>query len=528
MVTHNEARTMGLHVSIRRQAAIGLLISGVVAAPAQAVSFSFTEGPATATRNVSLQLDGPPHAVSAVVSGSPRFETAVAAPPRGALAWRIDSTGPDGPRYAWVRYLDSDGAPIDELLRAQINLDRMPPATDRARLVWRGAVRTCRKGGPPVTLQRREAGRVRLTGVSDLSPLADARTRSFVGVPGPWRPLRLFRPGSVVGGPMAIQVRDTAGNRTPWITLTTPAARREIKLSADRRPFAYARHCQGDAGLGKIRSVNRVWRRGGRSLPNRARVKPRGSRLVWTNYSGQGLYPNWVHAGTELNERLRKRKSSAYRAGVAEVLAFSREARTETKRFRVNENLFADPDGGGTVPWRDGMGTAVLLALLEPAIPHGDAYEANLARKTAAEYLATFDVSHRSGGVRWSHRGPGAWYLEYTHRTRNRVLNGFMQSLVSLDRFSRQAGRRAKSDPAWKPLSLRARRLVREGAVSLAFWLPAYDLGKGKTRYALRSGPAAERYRKFHVQLLTQLGGVSYITAGQRKRFTTYAARWRR
>ena len=93
---------------------------------------------------------------------------------------------------------------------------------------------------------------------------------------------------------------------------------------------------------------------------------------------------------------------------------------------------------------------------------------------------------------------------------------------------ARQAGQRAKTNPAWLPLARRARGLVRRGAVALAYWLPAYDLGKGKTRYALGSGPASEQYRAYHVQLLHQLAGVRYVSASQKKRFRTFAARWSR
>ncbi len=447
------------------------------------------------------------------------------APATGAIAWSLDANS-DGRRYAWVRYLDRAGEPIGQLLRAQIILDRSPPTTDRARLVFRGTLRYCRAGGAPVAGGLPGRGGLRLTGVSDLSPVSDARALGPAGRPGPWRPLRSFRPSASVGSILGVQVRDAAGNASPWMTLATPKRRRVTIMTRGTHPFSYARHCERRSPTAVIRQVNARWRLSRGPLADRARVRPRGSALVWTNYAKQGLYPNWVHAGTELNERLRRRRVKDYRSGVSEVVALSRRDRAGRRTYRINENHFVTPDDRRRPPWRDGMGTAVLLALLAPAIPPGDAYEEALARDAAREYLATFSVNHRHGGALWTARGPGAWYLEYTYRSRRRVLNGFMQSLVSLDRFSRQAGKRAKHNPAWLPLARRARGLVRRGAVSLAYWLPAYDLGKGRTRYALGSGPASDHYRAYHVQLLRQLARVRYLTASQKARFVAYASRW--
>ena len=512
---------------IRTQLLLGLALAAVVSTPAAAAQFSFAEAPATRTPNATLQLTGPPSAVKAVISASPRFERHVDAPANGTLPWSLDATS-DGRRYAWVRYLDAAGGPIDELRRAEIILDRAPPSTDRARLVFRGTLRYCRAGDAPVAGGLPTGGRLRLAGVSDLSPVADARALGSDGRPGIWRPLRSFRPSASVASALGVQVRDAAGNASPWMILPTPARRRVAIISPSTHPFSYARHCEHRSPTAVIRQVNERWRVTRRPLADRARVRPLGSALVWTNYAKQGLYPNWVHAGTDLNERLRRRRVEGYRAGVSEVVAFSLQDRSGRRTYRINENHFVTPDDGRRPPWRDGMGTAVLLALLVPAIPPGDAYEDALARYAARQYLATFSVNHRDGGALWAARGPGAWYLEYTYRSRRRVLNGFMQSLVSLDRFSRQAGKRAKRDPAWLPLARRSRGLVRGGAVSLAYWLPAYDLGKGRTRYALGSGPASEQYRAYHVQLLRQLARVPYLTARQRTRFRSYAARWSR
>lgn len=173
------------------------------------------------------------------------------------------------------------------------------------------------------------------------------------------------------------------------------------------------------------------------------------------------------------------------------------------------------------------MGTGVILALLAPAIaPDAPAGERTLAREVAAEYLETFSVPWSRGGVVWDDGGPGAWYLEYAYRTRARVLNGFLQSVLSLSRFERQARRLAVRDPAWAPLAARARERVLAGTAAAARRLPAYDLGGGATRYSLTSGPATTKYRLYHVDLLEALARLPYVPPGRRAVFRRYAAAW--
>ena len=257
-------------------------------------------------------------------------------------------------------------------------------------------------------------------------------------------------------------------------------------------------------------------------------MRPAGSALTWTAYAGQGIVLNWVHAATDLNEDLRRGRTGRYRAGVAEVLAHSSVGRAPGGvRFRLNPNRFRDPDEPAVTHWRDGMGTALILALLVPALPpDAPAHERRRARDAAAQYLATFSVSHRHGGVVWRDAGPGDWYLEYAHRTGRRVLNGFMQAVVSLARFERQAARMAAADPSWAPLRAEARRRVAAGATAVHRWLPSFDLGPGATRYALGGGAATAHYRLYHAELLRLLAAVPYLPAAHRARFDHYRRRW--
>jgi hypothetical protein len=134
---------------------------------------------------------------------------------------------------------------------------------------------------------------------------------------------------------------------------------------------------------------------------------------VWTYYAGQGVALNWVHAATELKVRLKRRRYDEYRAGVAEALALSTTGTGRTGRtYRPNENWFTTPGDGRRPPWRDAMGTAVLLASLTPAIA-SDAplHEREVAQRVAAQYwkrsMSTGAMAVFGGAT--EDRGSGSW-----------------------------------------------------------------------------------------------------------------------
>ena len=119
----------------------------------------------------------------------------------------------------------------------------------------------------------------------------------------------------------------------------------------------------------RIQRENSVWRASGAPGGDRSWWRPAGSHLTWTVYAGQGLFPNWVHAASELNGRLHDGPIASYRRAVSEIVAMSTLDRAGRRTFRVNENLFAVPEDGHPPPWRDAMGTGLILADLVPALP---------------------------------------------------------------------------------------------------------------------------------------------------------------
>ena len=134
----------------------------------------------------------------------------------------------------------------------------------------------------------------------------------------------------------------------------------------------------------------------------------------------------------------------------------------------------------------------------------------------------------RDGGVAADGSAGGRWYLEYAHEKgdRARVLNGFMQTLVSLNKFATQT-ERFGDDPRWSALGARAREYVRLGALELNAHLDEYDLGGGISRYSLtREGPAPDVYQTYHRQLLRLLQEVDYLPKAWREHFSDMRVAW--
>ncbi len=484
--------------------------------------------PVTARPDVSVAIRGPPGAARAELANAADFAGAVRVAAAGEVPWRLDDAGPDGPRQVFVRFLADGGHPLPGFDRAgRVDLDRTAPALGRARARQTRPVLVCAPGGRAVagTSRRRVPLAIRAVAADRLSGLRTIQARSplshprAVGDP-PWSlPAR-------PGGTVEIRAIDRVGNASPWRSLRVPAAAVEV-LAASTRPFTRATACPSIGQARLIRRVDRGWRAAGAPGGDRALLRPAGSNLTWTVYSGQGLFPNWVHAGTELNGRLHDGSPASYRAAVSEVVALSTLDHAGGRAFRVNENLFAVPEDGHPPPWRDAMGTGLILADLVPALPPGaDAHELDAARRIARQYLSTFSVDQRQGGVVLHPGGGGAWYLEYTYRTRDRVLNGFLQSVLSLGRFARQAERLSRRHPEWGALADRARERVRAGALAAYDWLPAYDLGGGACLYQLGGSVASPKYRAYHQDLLGDLARIPYLPTAWRDRFELYRVRW--
>ncbi len=279
-----------------------------------------------------------------------------------------------------------------------------------------------------------------------------------------------------------------------------------------------------------IARVNNWWVTTKTSLPcDRCDVLPPGTSLIWTFYKGQGLYPNWVRASREVIRLQRRGEMAAVRRGTFEILGNVSRVRLGKRYFRVIHSAYDAPDGQ-PAPWADAMGAGLILTLIVPSLPENPTpRQIALARTRAEEHLRAFGVNYRKGGLASKGPGRGLWYLEYAYRrgAQVRVLNGSMQSLVSLDRFSRQATDMARRDPAWLPLAWQAQDYVIRGSIELARTLPKYDVGGGRSRYSFRFTEAAPlTYHLYHVDLLRKLEAIPYLPAQQRAVISRYRGLW--
>ena len=520
--------------------AFATLATLATAMPAFGVTGLVIDGGAPATNNpkVTLSLLPPADATSVEVALDEAFQTtrtfAVTARRPTEVEVLIPTAGPEERSVSfWVRYRNASDVLFGTSLTEAIVFDTLPPRVDAATYTQKTPVYVCTVGGPDVGGTNRTAPlafnlQVKMTEAGSGSP-----EFAFVDAVPPvagWQPAKPVLLESTAQTSFSIRTRDALGNLSAPTPVTAPAAIL-TQLVPAQFPFGSALDCPHPSPARWNRTIRDAWDRSGRSAGQKERVLVPGSQLAWTFYKGHGISLNWVIAGTELKNLLAQKRLDDYRAGLSEALALSTTDRSGRGRtFRINENWFINPGVDQRPPWRDGMGTAVLLASLAPALGvNAPRHEQELALRTASEYLETFSVDWRNGGVLWRDRGPGQWFLEYTYLHDERVLNGFMQAVVSLDRFSRQAdrlGRGSIGAKEWQALASRARAHVLKGSRALAYWLPRFDLGGGKTRYSLTSGPAPTFYRGYHQELLGQLSAIPYVPLSTRQRFMNYRSRW--
>jgi hypothetical protein len=167
---------------------------------------------------------------------------------------------------------------------------------------------------------------------------------------------------------------------------------------------------------------NRQWWTSEPLLGTDARVSFPGSLIVWEHYPGQGLEIQWLATFGEGNGfYLSGHENASLRQLLGEVIPLA----TERAGGIAWEYMF-DFDGGSP-PWASGLtqGTAIqVLArawsrLKEPAY------------LTAAQQALGLFRTPPPQGVRVS-TPVGAMYAEYTYAPTDRILNGFIQSLVGL------------------------------------------------------------------------------------------------
>jgi D-glucuronyl C5-epimerase-like protein len=199
---------------------------------------------------------------------------------------------------------------------------------------------------------------------------------------------------------------------------------------------------------------NQQWWTTGPLLAAGQRVGFPGSRLVWEYYPGQGVEIQWLGTFGEANGYYSARDNGDLRLVLDEAVALA-SARAHGIAW---EYLFRFD--GGLPPWTSGLsqGTGIQALTRAWSRLHDASY------LTAAQGALGIFQTPPPEGVRVA-TAAGAHYLEYSYAPRERILNGFIQSLVGLYDFTRMT-----RDPLGE-------QLFEAGDAAARAETPTYDTG---------------------------------------------------
>jgi hypothetical protein len=199
---------------------------------------------------------------------------------------------------------------------------------------------------------------------------------------------------------------------------------------------------------------NRQWWTTEHLLGADQRVNFTGSRLVWEYYPGQGIEIQWLATFGEANGYFLDKQTTALKEVLNEAISLA----TQRAGGIAWEYMFQFD--GGVPPWTSGLSQGTALQVLARAWSktHEPQY------LTAAQQALGIFKTGPSSGVRVA-TPAGAHYLEYTYAPTERILNGFIQSLVGLYEYTKLTG-----DPL-------GQQLFEAGDAEARAEVPHYDTG---------------------------------------------------
>jgi hypothetical protein len=199
---------------------------------------------------------------------------------------------------------------------------------------------------------------------------------------------------------------------------------------------------------------NRQWWTTEPLLGASQRVSFTGSKLVWEYYPGQGVEIQWLATFGKANGYFFAKETTALEELLNEAIPLA----TQRAGGIAWEYMFQFD--GGLPPWTSGLsqGTAIQVLARAWSRTHEPQY------LTAAQQALGIFKAGPSAGVRVA-TPTGAHYLEYTYAPSERILNGFIQSLVGLYEYAKLTG-----DPA-------GQQLFEAGDAEARAEVPHYDTG---------------------------------------------------
>jgi hypothetical protein len=199
---------------------------------------------------------------------------------------------------------------------------------------------------------------------------------------------------------------------------------------------------------------NKQWWTTERLLGADQRVSFTGSKLVWEYYPGQGIEIQWLATFGKANGYFFAKETTALKELLGEAIPLA----TQRAGGIAWEYMFQFD--GGAPPWTSGLSQGTALQVLARAWSktHEQQY------LTAAQQALGIFKTGPSIGVRVPTLA-GAHYLEYTYAPGERILNGFIQSLVGLYEYAKLTG-----DPL-------GQQLFEAGDAEARAETPHYDTG---------------------------------------------------
>jgi hypothetical protein len=174
---------------------------------------------------------------------------------------------------------------------------------------------------------------------------------------------------------------------------------------------------------------NRQWWTTQALLGGSQRVSFTGSRLVWEYYPGQGIEIQWLATFGEANGYYNSHQTTALREVLSEAIALA------SKRAGGIAWEYMFRFDGGVPPWSSGLSQGTAIQALSRA--YSRTHEAQFL-DAAKEALGLFQTRPPAGVL--VKTAAGAHYLEYTYAPSERILNGFIQSLVGLYEYAKLTG----------------------------------------------------------------------------------------
>ena len=167
---------------------------------------------------------------------------------------------------------------------------------------------------------------------------------------------------------------------------------------------------------------NRQWWTTGPLLNGESRVSFPGSRIVWEHYPGQGIEIQWLATFGEANGYfLSGNENANLRQLLGEVIPLA------SKRAGGIAWEYMFRFDGGAPPWTSGLSQGTALQVLARAWSR---FKEPADLVAAQQALGIFQTPPPQGVCVMT--PAGAMYAEYTYAPSDRILNGFIQSLVGL------------------------------------------------------------------------------------------------